>query len=122
MWFFGLLFWIWTVIIEVLFASNFVGILFSRTLHYQFLAWYYHTIPYLLWLPTTATTAGSASASSSASSLSTALRIALPIVLEVAWNSHPPEGWSAAVVQCVHWVVAIRYFLYRTPQAIASSN
>jgi len=33
---------------HVLFTSNFVGVALARTLHYQFYAWYYHTIPFLL--------------------------------------------------------------------------
>lgn len=32
-----------------LLLTNFVGIVFARTLHYQFYSWYFHSIPYLLW-------------------------------------------------------------------------
>ena len=38
-----------TDVTTVLFTSNLVGIVFARSLHYQFFSWYATQIPYLLW-------------------------------------------------------------------------
>lgn len=31
-----------------MFVSNYIGIVFARSIHYQFYCWYFHAIPYLL--------------------------------------------------------------------------
>ncbi len=33
----------------ILFTSNLIGMLFARSLHYQFYSWYAHQVPYLVW-------------------------------------------------------------------------
>ncbi len=35
-------------IASMVFASNFLGILCARSLHYQFYSWYFHSIPFIL--------------------------------------------------------------------------
>ena len=35
--------------LDRLFLCNFIGIMFAKSLHFQFYVWYYHTIPYLAW-------------------------------------------------------------------------
>ncbi|KAI7870530.1 glycosyltransferase [Spinellus fusiger] len=36
-------------VLFMMFTCNFIGMIFARSLHYQFYSWYYHAIPYLLW-------------------------------------------------------------------------
>jgi len=73
-------------IISVLFVSNFIGIVFSRSLHYQFYVWYYHTLPYLLWQI----------------NLNTLFRVLLVVVIEIIWNIYPSNPISSLILFGCH--------------------
>lgn len=79
-----------------MFVSNFVGIAFARTLHYQFYTWYFAALPFLLW-----------SASSGNSTSAWAIKL-LPIAgVELAFLTFPATPWSSAILQLSHLVVLL---------------
>lgn len=61
--------------------GNFVGILFARSLHYQFYEWYFHSLPLLLWR---SNMPGGAP-----------VRLALMLVVEYCWNVFPSTPTSS---------------------------
>jgi len=75
----------------VIFTGNFIGIVTARSLHYQFYAWYFHTLPALLW----------------AARLSTAARIALLAGIEWSFNVFPATALSSAVLALSHTVLLV---------------
>lgn len=77
-------------IITTVFTSNFIGIVFARTLHYQFYCWYFHTIPYLLWHCTSPSELGLGSV---------LLKGAVFVAVEVCFNVFPATAWSSALLQ-----------------------
>ncbi|VDL93769.1 unnamed protein product [Schistocephalus solidus] len=77
-------------VVYPIFVTNFIGIAFSRSLHYQFYVWYYHTIPYLLW---------------SVPAYSNQLRLLLFGLIEVSWNVYPSTAWSSANLHVCHLVL-----------------
>ena len=85
-------------VLFVLCSANFIGILFCRSLHYQFFAWYAQTLPLLLWMTRIPNWA----------------KVAIIIGTEVAWNQHPPVAWSALLLQFCH--VATIVALWRAPR------
>jgi alpha-1,3-mannosyltransferase len=74
-----------------LFVSNFVGIVFARTLHYQFYSWYFHALPLLLW----------------SSNYSLVLRGIVLLGIEYSFNVFPATPLSSGLLQLVHWVILI---------------
>ncbi|XP_050690954.1 lethal(2)neighbour of tid protein-like isoform X2 [Eriocheir sinensis] len=80
-----------------MFLSNFIGMAASRSLHYQFYVWYYHTLPYLLW--------------STPYNLST--RFLVMGVIELCWNTYPSTWWSSALLHICHLAILVGVYLER---------
>ena len=72
-------------IIITIFTSNFIGICFARTLHYQFYSWYFHTLPFLLW--------------HCRDQLSIWMRLVILITIEISFNVFPATSWSSILLQ-----------------------
>lgn len=76
-----------------LLSCNFAGIVFARTLHYQFYTWYFHALPFLLWT----------------TDLPLAFRVAVLLGIEYAFNVGDATGagtpLSSAILQQAHWLL-----------------
>ncbi|KAI0709420.1 glycosyltransferase family 58 protein [Earliella scabrosa] len=66
----------------VLYTSNLIGILFARSLHYQFYSWYAMQIPFLAWR----------------TRYPVVLRLLLMLAIEYAWNVYPSTNLSSGVL------------------------
>ncbi|XP_042524648.1 dol-P-Man:Man(5)GlcNAc(2)-PP-Dol alpha-1,3-mannosyltransferase isoform X3 [Dipodomys spectabilis] len=93
-------------IVSTLFTSNFIGICFSRSLHYQFYVWYFHTLPYLLW-------------ATPARWLTHLLRLLLLGLIELSWNTYPSTPCSSAALHICHAVILLQLWL--GPQSFPKS-
>ncbi|XP_075228912.1 alg3, alpha-1,3- mannosyltransferase [Lycorma delicatula] len=78
-----------------LFTCNLIGVACSRSLHYQFYVWYFHTLPYLLWC----------------TPYSNVWRLIIMGAIEFCWNTYPSTVYSSAALHISH--IAIIYGLYR---------
>uniref|UniRef100_A0A2P2I132 dolichyl-P-Man:Man5GlcNAc2-PP-dolichol alpha-1,3-mannosyltransferase n=1 Tax=Hirondellea gigas TaxID=1518452 RepID=A0A2P2I132_9CRUS len=85
------------LILLPLFCSNFIGMAMSRSLHYQFYVWYYHTLPYLAW----------------STPLPTLYKLLMLGLIELSWNTYPATWWSSAILQAVHLILLIGIFWQR---------
>ncbi|KAG6615202.1 Dolichyl-P-Man:Man(5)GlcNAc(2)-PP-dolichyl mannosyltransferase [Phytophthora cinnamomi] len=83
------------IVVTSLFVMNFAGIVFSRTLHYQFYSWYYPTLPYLLWC----------------SDLPLLLKMAALLNNEYAFNTFPSTTMSSLMLQLTNIFLLISIYL-----------
>ena len=87
-------------ILTTIFLSNFIGIVFARTLHYQFYVWYFHTLPYLLW---------------HAKRIPIRLKLLLLVNIEVGFNVYPATSLSSSMLQLSHIIILVGLYLSNAP-------
>ena len=89
-----------TYIVHTLFLSNFIGIAFARTLHYQFYSWYFHTIPLMLCLTNATIT----------------MQVFLLVMVEYAFNVFPATPWSSVILQTAHMSILLLLWCMPVPK------
>lgn len=95
-------------IVYTLFVSNFIGVAFARTLHYQFYSWYFHMIPFLL-------LSSSLANNSRHQNVHNVLRLlgALIVIvgIEVSFNVYPATPWSSLLLQVIIFIINLKSHL-----------
>lgn len=87
-------------ITNVLFTCNFVGIVFARTLHYQFYLWYAHSLPLMVWCV----------------NLHWITKLGVLLTIEAVFNIYPPHPLAACALHLAHGTLL--YSLWSQPRAI----
>lgn len=89
-------------IVYAMCVSNFVGIVFARTLHYQFYSWYVSTVPLILWTNRY---------------YSVPMRLVFMSLIEYAFLVYPATPKSSALLQLAHAGI-LWSILRQTPQSM----
>ncbi|XP_018651128.1 putative mannosyltransferase [Schistosoma mansoni] len=88
-----------------MFVCNFVGIVISRSLHYQFYVWYFHTIPYLLWC---------------VRRFSTPVKLLILGLIEISWNTYPSTILSSGLLNLCHLTLLVGLIMELVPIRLTS--
>lgn len=96
---------------RMLFTSNFVGVAFAKSLHFQFYVWYFFSLPLLIW----------------STSLPQLVRLVLLITMEACWNPWRGESSStvsSALLTCCHLILVLALLIAPNTDSedIASDN
>ncbi len=78
-------------IINTILTSNILGIVFARSLHYQFYSWYFHSLPIILWN----------------TKLPVPITIFILLVIEICYNVYPSTVWSSILLQASHAIILL---------------
>ena len=76
-----------------MFESNFIGVVFCRSLHYQFYTWFFHQLPLLLF--------------ASCTTMPVLLRFAVMGVVEYSFNVYPSTPTSSALLMSAFGVTLL---------------
>lgn len=87
------------MIIFTIMSSNLIGIVFARSLHYQFYCWYFHSLPYLLFQ----------------TNLPIVARIVVLFTIEYSFNIFPASALSSAALQICHVVLLASLYFSKVP-------
>lgn len=78
-------------VVWCVFSGNFLGIVFARSLHYQFYSWYFFSLPFLLWQ----------------THYNIALKLVLFFSIEFCWNIFPATEFSSGTLLVSHFCLLI---------------
>ncbi|RXN05311.1 dol-P-Man:Man(5) c(2)-PP-Dol alpha-1,3-mannosyltransferase [Labeo rohita] len=81
----------------------------SRSLHYQFYVWYFHTLPYLLW-------------SGGVKKLAHLLRVLILGLVELSWNTYPSTNYSSLSLHVCHFIILLCLWLNPTPALLSQKS
>ncbi|XP_033115206.1 dol-P-Man:Man(5)GlcNAc(2)-PP-Dol alpha-1,3-mannosyltransferase-like [Anneissia japonica] len=93
-------------IVTTMFTSNFLGMIFSRSLHYQFYVWYFHTLHYLLWI----------------TNLPVIFKILVLGLIELSWNTYPSTDSSSLCLHICHIILCIALWLRKSERKIIQED
>ncbi|SSD60263.1 related to Dol-P-Man:Man(5)GlcNAc(2)-PP-Dol alpha-1,3-mannosyltransferase [Saccharomycodes ludwigii] len=108
--------------VYVLVTCNYIGVIFSRSLHYQFLSWYHWTIPLLVYYSSGADSINTGVSFLSLKKIFVALAYYLWYFLhEYAWNLYPPQLKGSLFLFSTNFILLITCFINYKPEVFATT-